>query len=126
MGDSPHGPGGLELPMARVADGYGAALDAAVGRPVAAGLDPFAQFALASALEALEQSRLRGHAVLDERTAIIFGHGLGGLATLETGYERFFGLKSPRMHPSTVPKVIVSAGVSAAAMAFDIRVSVFA
>lgn len=126
MGDSPQGPGGLELPMARVADGYEAALDEALGRPVAGGLDPFAQFALVPALEALRQSGLQGHPVLDERTAIIFGHGLGGLATLETGYERFFGLKSPRMHPSTVPKVMVSAGVSAAAMAFDVHGPVFA
>ena len=126
MGDSPHGPGGLELPMARVADGFEAALDEALDRPVAGGLDPFARFALAATLEALRQSGLRGHPVLDERTAIVFGHGLGGLATLETGYERFFGLKSPRMHPSTVPKVMVSAGVSAAAMAFDVHGPVFA
>lgn len=126
MGDSPYGPGGLELPMARVAEGFETALDASLGRPVAAGLDPFARFALAPALEALEQSGLRGHPVLDERTAIIFGHGLGGLATLEAGYERFFGLKSARMHPSTVPRVMVSAGVSAAAMAFEIRGPVFA
>ena len=126
MGDSPYGPGGLELPMARVEAGYGAALDALMGRPVSAGLDPFAQFALAPAREALEHAGLTGHPVLEERTAIIFGHGLGGLATLETGYERFFGMKSPRLHPSTVPKVMVSAGVSAAAMAFGIRGPVFA
>ncbi|HZZ34064.1 MAG TPA: beta-ketoacyl-[acyl-carrier-protein] synthase family protein [Phenylobacterium sp.] len=126
MGDSPYGPGGLELPMARVADGYEAALDARLGKPVAGGLDPFARLALAPALEALEQSGLRGHPVLAERTAVIFGHGLGGLATLEAGYERFFGLKSPKLHPSTVPRVMVSAGVSAAAMAFEIRGPVFA
>jgi len=59
VGDSPHGPGALELPMAQVAEGYEAALDAALGHPVAAGLDPFARFALAPALEALEQSGLR-------------------------------------------------------------------
>jgi nodulation protein E len=126
MGDSPYGPGGLELPMARVPDGLDGQLDEALGRPVSAGLDPFARFALASALDALRQSGLAGDPVLDERTAIIFGHGLGGLATLETGYERFFGLKSPRLHPSTVPKVMVSAGVSAAAMAFGVRGPVFA
>ncbi|HEY2750937.1 beta-ketoacyl-[acyl-carrier-protein] synthase family protein [Phenylobacterium sp.] len=125
IGDSPYGPGGLELPMARVAEGYGAALDEALGRPTSGGLDPFAAFALAPALEALEQSGLRGDAVLKERTAIIFGHGQGGLATLEAGYERFFGMKQARMHPSTVPKVMVSAGVSAAAMAFEIRGPVF-
>ena len=126
MGDSPLGPGGLELPMARVADGYDKALDAAIGRPVAGGLDPFAQFALGPALEAIEQAGLRDHPVLSERTAIIFGHGLGGLATLEVGYERFFGQKLAKLHPSTVPKVMVSAGVSAAAMAFGIKGPVFA
>jgi nodulation protein E len=126
MGDSAYGPGGLELPMARVADGYEAALDARLGKQVAGGLDPFARLALAPALEALEQSGLRGDKVLTERTAVIFGHGLGGLATLEAGYERFFGMKSPRLHPSTVPRVMVSAGVSAAAMAFEIRGPVFA
>jgi nodulation protein E len=126
MGDSPYGPGGLELPMARVPEGYEAALDARLGKQVAGGLDPFARLALAPALEALEQSGLRGDPVLDERTAVIFGHGLGGLATLEAGYERFFGMKSPRLHPSTVPRVMVSAGVSAAAMAFEIRGPVFA
>jgi nodulation protein E len=35
-------------------------------------------------------------------------------------------MKSPRLHPSTVPKVMVSAGVSAAAMAFGVRGPVFA
>ncbi|HEY3951055.1 beta-ketoacyl-[acyl-carrier-protein] synthase family protein [Phenylobacterium sp.] len=126
MGDSPYGPGGLELPMARVAEGYEAAMDAALGKPTAGGLDPFAKLVLAPAIEALAQSGLRGHPVLEERTAVIFGHGLGGLATLEAGYERFFGLKSPRLHPSTVPKVMVSAGVSAAAMAFEVKGPVFA
>ncbi|MGZ3377606.1 MAG: beta-ketoacyl-[acyl-carrier-protein] synthase family protein [Phenylobacterium sp.] len=126
MGDSQYGPGGLELPMARVAEGYEAAVDERLGKPVLAGLDPFARFIVAPALEALEQSGLRGHGVLNERTAVIFGHGLGGLATLEAGYERFFGMKSARMHPSTVPRVMVSAGVSATAMAFEIRGPVFA
>jgi nodulation protein E len=126
MGDSEFGPGGLELPMARVSEGYEKALDEKLGRPVAAGLDPFARFILAPALEALEQSGLRGDEVLKERTAVIFGHGFGGLATLEAGYERYFGMKSPRMHPSTVPRGMPSAGVSAVAMAFEIRGPVFA
>ena len=126
MGDGEYGPGSVELPLARVAGGYDAALDEKLGRPVAAGLDPFARFILAPALEALEQSGLRGHEILNERTAVIFGHGFGGLATLETGYERYFGLKSPRLHPSTVPRGMLSAGVSAVAMTFEIRGPVFA
>jgi nodulation protein E len=126
MGEGEYGPGGVELPMARVAQGYEAAIDERLGRPLLAGLDPFARFILAPALEALEQSGLRGDAVLNERTAVIFGHGFGGLATLEAGYERYFGMKSARMHPSTVPRGMLSAGVSAVAMTFEIKGPVFA
>ena len=126
LGEGEYGPGPVELPLALVAEGYATALDAGLGRPVAAGLDPFARFILAPALEALEQAGLRGHEVLNTRTAVVFGHGFGGLATLESGYERYFGLKSPRMHPSTVPRGMLSAGVSAVAMTFEIRGPVFA
>lgn len=126
LGESEYGPGSVELPLALVAEGYGAALDEKLGRPVAAGLDPFARYILAPALEALDQSGLRGHEVLNERTAVIFGHGFGGLATLEAGYERYYGMKSARMHPSTVPRGMLSAGVSAVAMTFEIHGPVFA
>lgn len=126
IGASPHGPGGLDLPIAQVAQGFDRLLDERFGRPLSAGLDPFARFALAAALEAVDRSTLRGHPVLSERTAIIFGHGHGGLQALEAGYERFFGLKSAHVHPATVPKTMVSAAVSAASMVLQVRGPVFA
>jgi nodulation protein E len=56
----------------------------------------------------------------------VMGHGQGGLATLEAGYERLMGQGSARLHPATVPRTMSSAGVSAIAMAFQIHGPVFA
>ena len=121
-----HGPEPVTLPAALAADGFEAALEARMGRKVSASLDRFALFALCAAFEALNQAGLIDDAVLGERTAIVLGHGQGGQETLEKGYERFFGLKSPRMHPAMVPKVMVSGGVSAVAMQFGVHGPVFA
>lgn len=115
-----------EMPVALVQDGYDAEVDNRLGRPLASSLDPFARMALTAALEALDQSGLRDHPVLAERTAVVFGHGLGGLETLEAAYERFFGQKSIKVHPATVPRVMQSAAVSAVAMAFGVHGPVFA
>jgi len=122
----PHAPEPVTLPAALAADGFQAALEARLGRKISASVDRFALFALCAAFEALDQAGLVGDAVLGERTAIVLGHGQGGQETLEKGYERFFGMKSQRMHPAMVPKVMVSGGVSAVAMQFGVRGPVFA
>lgn len=119
-------PSAVEMPAARVADGYDADVDERLGRPIITSLDPFARMSLTAALEALDQAGLRGAPVLEERTAIVFGHGLGGLETMEAAYERFFGQKSTRVHPATISRVMQSAAVSAAAMAFGVHGPVFA
>lgn len=124
MGGGEYGPPAFELPLARVAANFSAEIDARLGRPFAAGLDPFAHFVLGPAAEAIQQAGLEGDPGL-ENAAVILGHGLGGLDTLEAGYARYFGQRSPRVHPATVPKVMVSAGASAVAMAFGVRGPVF-
>lgn len=122
----PNGPPAFTLPAARVAPGYAARLEAAMGRRTSAMLDSFALMQLAAAHEALEQAGLVGAPVLGERTAIVVGHGMGGMETLEKSYERHYGAKNPRVHPASVPKVMVSAGASAIAMQFGVRGPVFA
>lgn len=122
----PHGPPPQTLPLALVEPGYEAGLEARFGRKVSATLDPFALMTLCAAFEAIDQAGLVGSPALDARTAVVMGHGIGGLATLEAGYERFFGLKSPRLHPTLVPRVMVSGAVSAVAMTFGIHGPVFA
>jgi nodulation protein E len=116
----------VTLPAALVVGGFESALEAGYGRKVSGAVDRFALMALSAAHEGLGQAGLLGHPALDQRTAVVFGHGQGGLATLEKCYERFFGQKSPRMHPATVPKVMVSGAASAVAMQFGIHGPVFA
>jgi nodulation protein E len=122
----PHGPEGHVTAAALVEGDVVGALEAALGRRVGASLDPFTMFALKAAHEALAQAGLIGAPALERRAAVVFGHGFGGLHTLEASYERFYGQKAPRFHPLSIPKVMVSAAVSAAAMEFGIRGPVFA
>jgi len=121
-----YAPEPVTFPAALAADGFQGRLEAAMGRKISAGLDRFALFALCAAYEALDQAGLVGDPVLAERTAVVLGHGQGGQESLEKGYERFFGMKSQRMHPAMVPKVMVSGGVSAVAMQFGVHGPVFA
>jgi nodulation protein E len=122
----PHGPEAHVTPAALVAGDVVGVLEAALGRRVGASLDPFAQFALKAAHEALDQAGLIGASALERRTAVVLGHGFGGMHTLEACYERFYGQKAPRIHPLSIPKGMVSAAVSAVAMEFGIKGPVFA
>lgn len=121
----PYGPPPQSLPLARVGQGYERPLELHFGKRVCAGLDPFAALALCAAFEALSDSHLLRDPVLRARTAVVMGHGFGGVETLEKSYQRLYGDKSPRLHPATIPRVMVSAGASAIAMSFDIRGPVF-
>jgi nodulation protein E len=56
----------------------------------------------------------------------VFGHGIGGVHTQEAGYARFFGKQSARMHPLTVPKIMVSAPASAIAIEYGAHGPTFA
>jgi nodulation protein E len=122
----PQAPEPVTLPAALTADGFATALEARLGRKVSGAVDRFALLALAAAYEAVEQAGLVEHPALAQRTAIVLGHGQGGQETLEACYERYFGLKSQRMHPASVPKIMVSGGVSAVAMQFAVHGPTFA
>jgi nodulation protein E len=122
----PHAPEPVNLPAALVPEGFEAALEARFGRKISGSVDRFALFALCAAFDALDSAGLLDQPALRERAAIVLGHGQGGQETLEKSYERFFGLKVQRMHPATVPKVMVSGAVSAVAMQFGVRGPVFA
>ncbi len=122
----PNGPPPQTLPLAKLAPGYEAPMEARLGRRISGQLDPFALIALSAAFEAVDQAGLLDSPALGDRTAVVLGHGLGGMATLEKGYERFFGLKAQRAHPMTVPRAMVSAAVSAVSMGMGVRGPVFA
>jgi nodulation protein E len=116
-----HGPDPFTAPAALVPEGYPEACEAALGRRIVGLLDRFALFSLGPAHEALQQAGLLQHEALDRRTAVVLGHGQGGFATMEGAYERFFGMKAPRVHPYSIPKGMLSAAVSAVTMQFAIH-----
>jgi nodulation protein E len=120
----PNGSGLRTNPAALVRGDPAPVLEAALGRRIAGSLDPFALYGLKAAHEALAQAGLLGQP-LGPRAAAVMGSGIGGLQTLEKGYERLFGLKAQKVHPLTIPRVMVSAPVSAIAMEFGINGPVF-
>ena len=120
-----YGPESRDFPAAMVKGDANAALEAALGRRIGASLDLFSTYALMASHEALNQAGLLG-APLGPRAAAIMGNGIGGLRTLEKAYERLFGLKATKVHPLTIPRVMVSAPVSAIAIEFGVSGPVFA
>jgi len=121
----PNGPPGREWLIGKVKGDTLAALEAVLSRRVGSSLDPFAVFSLKAAHEALADAGLLGSDGL-VKAAVVFGHGIGGLTTQEKSYERFYGLRNPKVHPLTVPRVMVSAPSSAIAMEFGVKGPVFA
>jgi nodulation protein E len=122
----PSAPATNELPAALPDKDYAAGFEARFGRKISASVDRFALYSLVAAGEALDQAGLVETVALTERGAIVLGHGQGGLETMEAGFERFFGRRLPKMHPATVPKIMVSGGASAVAMQFGVHGPVFA
>jgi nodulation protein E len=121
----PNGPPPHTTPAALVEGDVVGMLESALGRRVGASLDPFSMFALKCSHEALDAAGLLGSGSLGG-AAVVLGHGFAGIHTLEQSYERFYGQKLARVHPLTVPRVMVSAPASAVAMEFGIRGPVFA
>jgi nodulation protein E len=111
MSPGEYGPPPFDVPLALVAGDPTPALEAALGRRIGASLDPFALHALVAATEAITNAGLTREQM--GSAGVVFGHGIGGVHTLENNYERFFGKRSARMHPLTVPKIMVSSAVSA-------------
>jgi nodulation protein E len=74
-------------------------------------LDRCAQFALAAARQAVTQSRLDLRA-LGARAAAIIGASIGGMTTIDEGFHRIYAEGAKRLHPFTVPKMMISAAMS--------------
>ena len=81
-------------------------------------LDPFAQYALIAAAEAIADSGVQLTAALKERTAIVTGCGLGGKVTEDQGFRDLYADHKPRFHPMTIPRAMTSAATSQISMRF--------
>lgn len=71
-------------------------------------LDLFAQFAMGSAKEALEDSSIINNNAIDpDRVGVIWGSGIGGLKTFIDEFSAFAkGDGTPRFNPFFIPKMI--------------------
>jgi len=71
-------------------------------------LDPFAQYALVTATEAINDSALNLDAIDKTRVGVIWGSGNGGFYTFQQEMIEFGkGDGTPRINPYFIPKVIV-------------------
>lgn len=75
-------------------------------------LDRVAQFAVVAAREAVADARLAFDRELALRTAAIVGTGVAGLHTLDDNFYRVYAKKAKRLHPFTIPKLMINAAVS--------------
>jgi nodulation protein E len=121
----PYGPDPYNVPLARIPPATLEHVEQTCRSDVGRLLDSFVHLALTAGGEALTDAGLTGE-MLDNRTAVIFGHATGGTASLEESYARFFGQRSNRLHPLTIPRGMVSSAASAIAMAHGVRGPVFA
>lgn len=84
--------------------------------------DRFSQFAVAAAKQAFLDSCLTLDEEAAQRTGVITGTGVGGQGTLEESYIRLLDPKGPpRVHPFTIPRLMVNAGSSHISMALGIK-----
>lgn len=89
-------------------------------------LDPFAQFALASARQALQQSGLDLTPRIGVRAGVIMGTAGGGLSTTNDAYRAVYAEEKNRVAPLTVPRLMGSAAASHISMALGLMGPSFA
>ena len=82
--------------------------------------DRYAQFAVAAAQQAVDESGIQG-AVLPERFAVIFGTGIGGIGTFEIEHTKLLERGPRRVSPLFVPMMIGNMAAGMIAIRHDCR-----
>ena len=80
-------------------------------------MDPFAQYAVASARQAMAQAGLDA----TSEAGVIIGSAGGGLQTVDDNYRAVFAMGKNRVHPFTVPRLMASAAASLVARDLGLR-----
>ncbi len=70
--------------------------------------DPFIQFAIAAAIQAVEHAGLDDSRVDKERVGVLIGSGIGGLTTIETQHKVLLEKGPRRVSPYCVPMEIIN------------------
>ena len=82
--------------------------------------DRYAQFAVAAAQQAVDESGVEG-TVEPERFAVIFGTGIGGISTFETEHTKLMEKGPRRVSPLFVPMMIGNMAAGMIAIRHDCR-----
>jgi nodulation protein E len=84
-------------------------------------LDRVAQFGVIAAREAIAHSGLTFEAGLSEQTATIIGCGVGGQSTQDENYRLLYRENARRLHPLTIPRLMVNAPAAQISIACGLR-----
>jgi len=84
-------------------------------------MDRFAQFAVVAARSAVRDAQL----AIDEKLALdiatVIGTGVGGQNTQDSSYFRLYGQNAPKLHPLTIPRLMVNGAVSHVSMDLSLK-----
>ncbi len=83
-------------------------------------LDPFSQFAIIAAREAVKDSGVTLTPALCEKAAIVTGSGMGGQCTQDVGFAKLYQSNQGRVDPLIIPRAMANAGASHISMEFGI------
>lgn len=84
-------------------------------------MDRFVQFAMASALQAVENSQLVLSDTDRDRVGVIIGSGIGGLNTLSEQVDNFYQRGPDRVSPFLVPMMIPDSAAGTIAIHLSVR-----
>ncbi len=88
-------------------------------------LDPFAQFGIVAAREAIADSGIEFSGRLAERTGVITGSCLGGKETEDALFYDLYGKQKTRFPPTTIPRAMSNAVASHVSMEFGLTGATF-
>jgi nodulation protein E len=75
-------------------------------------LDRFAQFAVVAAREAVKDAGIQWNPTLQERTGIVTGSCMGGMGSIDSGFQDLYLANKGRLSPLMVARVMANAGAS--------------
>jgi len=84
-------------------------------------LDPFCQFGIVSAREAIVDSGIEFTEDLQEKTGVITGSCLGGQTTLDDLFYKTYALNKHRGRPGNIPAIMANAVASQVSMEFGLK-----
>jgi nodulation protein E len=89
-------------------------------------MDPFSQYAVAAARQAVAEAGLRFDGDLAETSGVIIGSAGGGLHTTDDTYREVYQAGKSRVHPFVVPRLMLNAAASHVAIGFGLQGPVYA